>query len=178
VTDQTTPQIDPQAPVPTDYEAYQATAAATLESARQAPVEPPANEPSAPAPPQPTTTRGEPGPKPDFLVVENTLKAQTEEGELSIDLRLSIEELERFMEAQELEPVKIPRFIIDELLDEPTKRRLLGMKDGAKAYAVVMRWAQEVGARLGASLGESGPSAALSESTAPPSATTSEPASA
>jgi hypothetical protein len=178
MTDQPTPQTGP---APTDYEAYQAGTAAALEAARQAPVEQPVVEPAAPAPVLEKTsapTGREPGPKPDFLVVEHTLKAQTEEGELSLDLRLSIEELERFMEAQELEPIKIPRFIIDELLDEPTKRRLLGMKDGARAYAVVMRWAQEVGARLGASLGESAPSAASSTSTEPPSATTSGPASA
>ncbi|WIB25429.1 hypothetical protein [Curtobacterium sp. MCSS17_015] len=153
----------------TPYQEYRSEVPAALAKANEpAPVPAPVAVPSGPTP----------GKKPEFLVVENSLKCQTEEGEISLDLRLPIPQLEKFMTAQELEPMKIPRFVLDELLPEPTSQRLLSLADGAQAYKIVMRWAQEVGARLGASLGESPSSTDSSESTGQPSEPTSAPATA
>jgi hypothetical protein len=117
----------------------------------------------------------EPGPKPDFLVVEDALKCQTPEGEISLDLRLPIPALEKFMTAQNMDQQKIPRFILDELLDPADAKKLLEMRDGAKAYRIIMEWAGAVGRRIGASLGESPSSTDSSESTDQPSGTTSAP---
>ena len=120
----------------------------------------------------------EPGPKPEFLVVEHSLHAQTEEGEIVLDLRLPIPKLELFMKADEMEPMAVPRFLLDELLDPADSQRLQTLKDGAKGFQIVMKWAEAVGAKLGASLGESVSSTDSSESTEEPSGMTSGPGSA
>jgi hypothetical protein len=158
--------------VPSSYEEYRAEVADAVAKANEpAPVPAPVAAPPAPTGPTP-------GKKPEFFVVENSLKCQTEEGEISLDLRLPIPQLEKFMTTQDLEAMAIPRFIIDELLPESVSQRLLSLADGAQAYKIVMRWAQEVSARLGVSLGESPSSTDSSESTAQPSEPTSAPATA
>jgi len=154
----------------TQYQEYRSEVPAALAKANE-PVPAPVAAPPAPTGPTP-------GKKPEFLVVEHSLKCQTEEGEISVDLRLPVPQLEKFMTAQDLEPMKIPRFVLDELLPEPVSQRLISLADGAQAYKILMRWAQEVGARLGASLGESGSSTDSSESTEQPSEPTSAPATA
>jgi len=177
MTDQTTPA--PQSPAPaaapqTSYEQYREAIPAALAAAPHAASAAPESAPEEPTPPP--APKHQPGPKPPFLVIGSSLYCQTEEGEKVLDLRLPIPMLEKFMEAQELEEQKIPRYIIDELLPPATGQMLLNMLDGAKAFAIVMTWAQEVGARLGASLGESRGSTGASEPTAQPSAPTSAPA--
>lgn len=158
---------EPQA---TPYQEYRTEVPAALAKANE-PVPAPVAAPSAPSGPTP-------GKKPEFLVVEHSLKCQTEEGEISVDLRLPIPKLEQFMTAQDLEPMAIPRFILDKVLPSNLSERLLNLQDGAQAYKIVMRWSQEVGARLGASLGESPSSTDSSESTEQPSEPTSAPATA
>ena len=156
----------------TPYEEYRAEVPAAVAKANEpAPVPAPVAAPAVPSGPTP-------GKKPEFLVVEHSLKCQTEEGEISVDLRLPIPKLEQFMTAQDLEPMAIPRFILDKVLPSDMSERLLSMPDGAQAYKIVMRWSQEVGARLGASLGESPSSTDSSESTEQPSEPTSAPATA
>jgi len=177
VTDQPAPTFQPDTIVsapgaPSPYEEFRASVPATLAAANETPTAP--TEPAVQA--AATAPKHQPGPKPDYLVVESKLYAQTEEGEVILDLRLPIPQLEKFMSAQDLDPEKIPRYVIDELLPEGDAQRLLTMQDGAKAYAIVMTWAKEVGARLGASLGESQRSTGASESTEQPSAPTSAPA--
>ena len=177
MTDQPAPTFQPDTIVsapgaPSPYEEFRASVPATLAAANEQPTAPtaPAVQAATAAP------KHQPGPKPAYLVVESKLYAQTEEGEVVLDLRLPIPQLEKFMSAQDLNPEKIPRYVIDELLPESDAQRLLTMHDGAKAYAIVMTWAKEVGARLGASLGESQRSTDASESTEQPSAPISAPA--
>lgn len=112
-----------------------------------------------------TKNKPEPGPKPDFLVVENHLKCQTEEGEISLDLRIPIERLEKFMAMDELDQKTIPKYLRDEILWPEDREQIVNMRDGAKAFALLMKFADEVGKRMGASLGESSPSTPSSEGT-------------
>ncbi|OZD48574.1 hypothetical protein CH252_18760 [Rhodococcus sp. 06-1477-1B] len=111
------------------------------------------------------TRTAEPGPKPDFLVVEDHLKCQTAEGEVSLDLRIPIERLEMFMELDELDEKQIPKYLREQILWPEDRDKIVGMRDGAKAFAMLMRFAEEVGNRMGASLGEFSPSTSSSEGT-------------
>jgi hypothetical protein len=115
-----------------------------------------------------------PGPKPDYLVVENHLKCQTDEGEISIDLRIPLARLELFMDMEGIEPKDMPRVIREDILNPEDRDTLLGMRDGVKALAILMQVATEIGNRMGASLGESGGSTSSSENTAEPSTSTSD----
>jgi hypothetical protein len=117
-----------------------------------------------------------PGPKPDFLIVEDHLKCQTSEGEISIDLRIPLERIELFMDMPDLdiEQKRYPRYVIDNILWPEDKATIVGMRDGAKAMTIVLKFAELLGARMGADMGESGGSTELSENTVEPSATTSD----
>lgn len=122
-------------------------------------------------------TKPEPGPKPDFLVVEDHLKCQTSEGEVSIDLRIPIKRLELFMDMEGMDNKKMPLYLREHILWPEDRDVIEGMRDGSKAFSILMRFAEEVGKRMGADLGESSPSTPSSESTDGPSATTSDTAS-
>lgn len=123
-----------------------------------------------------STPKKNPGPKPDYLVVEHNLHCQTGEGEIVLDLRLPIAKLELLMDMENLdiEDKKIPRWLLDNVMSEEDKATLEGMKDGGRAYAILMRYASAAGERLGASLGESQGSTDASESTEQPSQPTSD----
>lgn len=121
-----------------------------------------------------TKANPEPGPKPDFLVVENHLKCQTDEGEISLDLRVPIERLEKFMDADEIDEKALPRYLRDEILWPEDRDKIVGMRDGAKAFGILMRYSQELGQRMGAGLGESVPSTPSSDGTGGPSDSTSD----
>lgn len=121
-----------------------------------------------------TKTKPEPGPKPDFFVVEDHLKCQTPEGEVSLDLRIPIERLELFMDMDEIEEKRLPKYIRDEILWPEDRDKVLGMRDGTKAFAMLMKFADEIGKRMGASLGEFSPSTSSSEGTGGPSDSTSD----
>ncbi|WP_022886359.1 hypothetical protein [Glaciibacter superstes] len=123
-----------------------------------------------------TAKTATPGPKPDFLVVEDHLKCQTNEGEKSLDLRIPLERIELFMNLEELKipQSKMPRFIIDNILWPEDKATIEGMRDGAKALKILVRYSEVLGERMGAEMGESKGSTVSSESTVEPSATTSD----
>lgn len=114
-----------------------------------------------------------PGPKPDFAIVEKHLKCQTDEGEVSIDLRIPLERLELFMDMESLEPKDIPKYVRDRILWPEDKDKLLEMRDGAKALEILMQVAKSIGERVGASVGESSGSHEPSEPIAQPSDSTS-----
>jgi hypothetical protein len=128
-----------------------------------------------------TKTTPEPGPKPDFLVVEDKLKCQTgADGEISLNLLVPLSRIELFMDMGELEieQKKLPRYLIDNIMDPADKAVLEGMKDGAKAILLAGKFAEALGARMGADMGESKGSTESSESTVEPFDTTSDTASA
>jgi hypothetical protein len=119
-----------------------------------------------------------PGPKPDYLVVEDHLKCQTNEGEISIDLRIPLERIELFMDIGEtVEQKKIPRYMLDNIIWPEDKAVLEGMRDGAKVFEILIKFSEYLGGRMGADMGEFKGSTGPSEDTVEPSATTSETAS-
>jgi len=112
-----------------------------------------------------------PGPKPDFYVVENHLKCQTDEGEKSIDLRIPFDRIEMLMDMDEgtIEDKKMPRYVLDNILWPEDKATLEGMRDGTKVVQIIMEVATRIGDRMGATMGESLGSHELSEPTEQPS---------
>ncbi|KQT75404.1 hypothetical protein [Microbacterium sp. Leaf436] len=123
---------------------------------------------------RPPRAKPEPGPKPDFFVVEDHLKCQTPEGEVSLDLRIPIERLELFMNMDEIDEKLLPKYLREEILWPEDRDKIVNMRDGAKAFGMLMRYAEEVGKRMGAGLGESSPSTSSSEDTEGQSASTSD----
>lgn len=109
----------------------------------------------------------EPGPKPDFLVVEDHLYCQTNEGEKVLDLRVSLPKLELFMSMDELDipDSKSHRWIMENILNPEDKKTLDSMLDGAKALNIITRYVNTLGERMGADLGtDLGESAGSSDS--------------
>jgi hypothetical protein len=114
-----------------------------------------------------------PGPKPDFLVVEDHLKCQTNEGEVSLDLRIPIKRIESFMDMSEVEGKDSLRFLLDRVLWPEDTDKLENMRDGAVVIKILARYSEELGERMGADMGESKGSTNSSGSTVEPSAMTS-----
>lgn len=124
-----------------------------------------------------TRKKPQTGPKPAYQVVEDhILFCQTAEGEIRLDLRVPIKGLELFMELDggEVEDKKIPRFLLDNIVQPEEKERLESMRDGAKVFEILMTYANKVSERLGAGLGESQGSTDSSASTEPNSEPTSD----
>jgi hypothetical protein len=116
-----------------------------------------------------------PGPKPDFLVVDDHLKCQTSEGEISIDLRIPLKRLELFIDLPQLgiEQQHMPRYLLDNIIWPEDKDKIENMRDGATAFKILTKVAQTMGERMGADMGESQGSTGSSEDTVEPSDTTS-----
>ena len=119
------------------------------------------------------TSTQEPGPKPQFQIVEHWLKCQTGEGEKSLDLRVPFARIEKFMEMDGVEETKLPRFLLNEILSEEDKTTVLGLKDGVETFAILMEYSKAIAVRMQASMGESSGSSDSDETTEEPSATTS-----
>lgn len=105
-------------------------------------------------------TSGQPGPKPDFLVVEDSLKCQTRNGEISLSLVIPFGAIESMIELEEQEPKKIPSFLMNEVVPPEDAKKLRALSDGIEVFGILMRFAEEIGKRLGAGLGESESSSA------------------
>ena len=94
--------------------------------------------------------------KPKFLVVEDTLKCQTENGELSLSLKVKFGTVRGLMKvsgdtASEME------FFMDKVLDEKAVA-ILDELDAAEAAEVLSEFGDALAVRMGARLGESGSS--------------------
>jgi len=123
-----------------------------------------------------TAKKPAPGPKPDFFVVEDHLKCQTSEGEISIDLRIPFDRIEMLMEMDDsnIEDKKMPRYVLDNIMWPEDREALLKLRDGAKVIGIIMEVANHLGARMGANMGESSGSHELSEPIEQPSDSTSD----
>jgi hypothetical protein len=121
-----------------------------------------------------TKAKPVPGPKPAFLVVEDHLKVQTNEGEKSFDLRIPFKKLELFMDMEGIEQKLIPRHMLDNILWPEDKATIEEMRDGAKAFEILFKIAELIGDRMGANMGESVGSSEPSEPTDEPSDSTSD----
>lgn len=102
-----------------------------------------------------STTPKTPGPKPRFQVVENTLKCQTENGELSLSLKIkfgTIRQLakvsssgDRFAEFD---------FLMEHIFTEE-QNACLDELDSSDAAEILVEFSNALADRLKASLGES-----------------------
>jgi hypothetical protein len=123
-----------------------------------------------------TAKKPTPGPKPEFFVIEDHLKVQTGEGEISIDLRIPFERIEMLMDLDDgkIEDKKMPRYVLDNIMWPEDREKLLKLRDGTKVVSVIMKVATLLGDRMGATMGEFSGSPSPSEPTAQPSDSTSD----
>lgn len=103
-----------------------------------------------------TATGREPGGKPRLLIVEDSLKCQTSEGEISLSLKIPLSSIRMLMsladtEMDELETVD---FLLDEVLPAHIVDQLENLSDGAEAFGLIMDYSEALGERMGASLGK------------------------
>ena len=96
------------------------------------------------------------GPKPDFQVVEDTLKCQTKlDGEVSISLVLPYAAVKKMMGIEDVPEAEIMDFVIEEIMPESESAKVLGLQDGVDTFRITTEYTKAIGERLGASLGES-----------------------
>jgi len=101
-------------------------------------------------------TTAQPGPKPDFQVVEETLKCQTKlDGEVSLSLVLPFAKVKKMIAIEDVPEAEVIDFIFDEVMPEEEAKKVLGLQDGVDAFRIAMQYTKALGERLGASLGES-----------------------
>lgn len=91
--------------------------------------------------------------KPKFLVVEDALKCQTENGELSIGLKIKFKIVRQLMKVEGGQTAEM-EFFIDHVLD-PKVVDALDELDSAEAATILGEFGDAVAKRMGASLGES-----------------------
>lgn len=106
-----------------------------------------------------TAGPGEPGPKPDTLVVGEHLKCQSIDGEISLSLLIPYKKFKLVMSAPEkIDDADMIDFLLEEVMDPADAETLNGLRDGAETLKFAMAWMDALGERLGASMGKSGPS--------------------
>jgi hypothetical protein len=97
-----------------------------------------------------------PGPKPEFAIVEHTLKCQTPEGEVSLDLRIPLDSFDKLTQLEDMDEKESLPFIRNEVMPADVSKTITELRDGALAMKLIMKWIEAVGERFGASLGELG----------------------
>lgn len=95
-----------------------------------------------------------PGEKPKFAVIEHTLKCQTSEGEVSLDLRIPLDRFEKMTELDGMSEKDSLPFIRTEIMPDDVREPIMGLRDGAESMVLIMKWIEAVGVRFDASLGE------------------------
>ncbi|MET4094565.1 hypothetical protein [Arthrobacter sp. UYCu712] len=103
---------------------------------------------------------GAPGPKPKSIVVENTLKCQTVDGEISLSLLVPYPKLKLLLtlEDDNIEEAEMVDYILENILSEADAATLNGLSDGTETFIFAIEWMTALGERLGSSVGKSGPS--------------------
>lgn len=95
----------------------------------------------------------EPNPlKPTFAIVEDTLKVQTGDRELSLSLRVPMATLERLMEIEETDAPTLERYrvLVEEIMPDRVADLVRSLSDDASLQlAVAFKWSQALGVRLG-----------------------------
>lgn len=91
--------------------------------------------------------------KPKFLVVEDTLKCQTENGELTLALKVKFGTVRKLMKVGGDQTAEM-EFFMEHVLD-PKVVEALDELDSAEAAAILGEFGEALAKRMGASLGES-----------------------
>ncbi|WP_420179688.1 hypothetical protein [Paenarthrobacter sp. TA1.8] len=112
-------------------------------------------------------------PKPKFLVVENTLKCQTENGELSLPLSVKFGTIRKLMGGEQKTQYEEFEFFMSEIFSEADNKALDEL-DAPEAGEILTEYSEALSKRFQVSMGKSGGSSDSSESTEEQSPTTSE----
>lgn len=94
------------------------------------------------------------GPKPDFLVVEDSLKCQTSKGELSLQLTVTFGTIRKLMKLDEDDQFAEFEFFMDNVFTEEQNRRLDEL-DAAESARILTKFSNALAERMKVSLGES-----------------------
>lgn len=113
-----------------------------------------------------TARKSTAAPKPKFLVVEDTLKCQTENGELSLSLRVKFGVIRKML-ALEGDQADEFEFIMANLLSQEANNFLDDL-DGAEAAAVLTEFSTALAGRMRVSMGKSVGSSESSKDTEQP----------
>lgn len=115
----------------------------------------------------PSKLAAEPGPKPDFLVVENALKCQTSKGELSLPLTISFGTVRKLMKINSGDQFEEFEFFMDNVFTEEQNSRLDEL-DAADSARILTKFSDALAERMKVSLGESEGSSESSTDTEQP----------
>ncbi len=102
----------------------------------------------------------EPGPKPEYQVVETNLHCKTLDGEISLSLLVPYQKIKLIMSMDDVEEKDVIDFVLDELMAPVDADKLKQLRDGTETMKIAMRFMEAVGERLGMSVEKSGGSSA------------------
>ncbi|MET3349645.1 UNVERIFIED_ORG: hypothetical protein ABID57_001317 [Arthrobacter sp. UYEF1] len=102
----------------------------------------------------------EPGPKPEYQVVETNLHCKTLDGEISLSLLVPYQKIKLIMSMDDVEEKDVIDFVLDELMSTEDADKLKQLRDGTETMKIAMRFMEAVGERLGMSVEKSGGSSA------------------
>lgn len=108
----------------------------------------------SPTPKRSAVVKKDGGPKPTYAVVENALKCQSWDGEISLDLRIPLGNFEKLTLLESMEESESLKYITTEIMPADVSKQIYGLRDSAEALKFTMKWIEAVGERFGASLGE------------------------
>lgn len=103
-------------------------------------------------------------PKPKFAVVENALKCQTENGELSLSLSVKFGTIRKLMGGEKKTQYEEFEFFMDEIFSA-AQNKALDALDAAEAGEILTEYADKLSERFQVSMGKSVGSSDSSEST-------------
>jgi hypothetical protein len=105
-------------------------------------------------------TSGEPGPKPDYQVVETNLHCKTLDGEVALSLLVPYQKVKLILTMEDIQESEVIDFVLDKLMGPEDAQKLQNLRDGTETMKIAMRFMEAVGERLGMSLEKSGGSSA------------------
>jgi hypothetical protein len=103
-------------------------------------------------------------PKPKFQVVENSLKCQTENGELSLSLSVKFSTVRKLMSGEDKTQFEEFEFFMSEIFTEADNKAIDAL-DVADAAEILTEYSQALANRMQVSMGKSVGSSDSSEST-------------
>ncbi|MDI2019698.1 hypothetical protein [Paenarthrobacter nicotinovorans] len=109
-------------------------------------------------------SKQEAAPKPKFAVVENSLKCQTENGELSLPLTVKFGTIRKLLGSTGLTQFEEMEFFMTEIFSEADNRALDDL-DAAEAGEILTEYSDALSKRFKVSMGKSVGSSDSSEST-------------
>lgn len=104
----------------------------------------------------PAKTSGEPGPKPEYQVVETNLHCKTLDGEVVLSLLVPYKKVKLILTMEDIEEAEVIDFVLEKLMAPEDAEKLQNLRDGTETMKIAMRFMEAVGERLGMSVEKSG----------------------